>query len=91
MCQKRLLDGFPGKTIHIMLMVFYLFVSGVLGAQQIDILLKGGHVIDPKNKIDEQMDVAITNGKIFQVAKNISPHQAKKSIDVTGLRHARHY
>jgi dihydroorotase len=31
------------------------------------------------------MDVAITNGKIFQVAKNISPHQAKKLIDVTGL------
>ena len=68
-----------------MLMIFYFFVTGILQAQQIDILLKGGHVIDPKNKIDEQMDVAITNGKIFQVAKNISPHQAKKLIDVTGL------
>jgi dihydroorotase len=53
--------------------------------QQIDILLKGGHVIDPKNKIDEQMDVAITNGKIFQVAKDIVTKNAKQVIDVTGL------
>src|SRR6478736_8436617 len=85
MNQKRLLHRFSGKTIHIMLMIFYFFVTGILQAQQIDILLKGGHVIDPKNKIDEQMDVAITNGKIFQVAKNIPRHQAKKLIDVTGL------
>jgi len=33
-------------------------------AQQIDILLKGGHVIDPKNKIDSKMDVAIVADKI---------------------------
>ena len=61
-----------------MLMIFYFFVTGILHAQQIDILLKGGHVIDPKNKIDEQMDVAIANGKIFQVAKNIPAQQCKK-------------
>ena len=54
-------------------------------AQQIDILLKGGHVIDPKNKIDEQMDVAIANGKIFQVAKNIPVNNAKKVVDVSDL------
>ncbi len=48
-------------------------------------LLKGGHVIDPKNKIDEQMDVAIINGKISQVAKNIPAQHAKKVIDVSGL------
>ena len=85
MYQKRLLQRFSGKTIHIMLMIFYFFATDILQAQQIDILLKGGHVIDPKNKIDEQMDVAITNGKIFQVAKNIPANNAKKMIDVTGL------
>ena len=79
MYQKRLLHRFSGKTIHIMLMIFYFFVTGILQAQQIDILLKGGHVIDPKNKIDEQMDVAITNGKIFQVAKNIRLQAGKKT------------
>src|SRR6478736_2652499 len=85
MNQKRLLHRFSGKTIHIMLMIFYFFVTGILQAQQIDLLLKGGHVIDPKNKIDEQMDVAITNGKIFQVAKNIPEQNAKQVIDVSGL------
>jgi len=85
MYQKRLLQRLSGITIHIWLMIFYFFVAGILQAQQIDILLKGGHVIDPKNKIDEQMDVAITNGKIFQVAKNIPSQQAKKLIDVHGL------
>src|ERR1700741_865207 len=83
--QKKLLQRYSGKTIRTILLIFYFFVSVILHAQQIDLLLKGGHVIDPKNKIDEQMDVAITNGKIFQVAKNIPAQQAKKMIDVHGL------
>jgi dihydroorotase len=53
--------------------------------QEIDILLKGGHVIDPKNMIDGKMDVAITGGIISQVAANIPVSQAKKVIDVSGL------
>ena len=53
--------------------------------QNIDLLLKGGHVIDPKNNIDAQMDVAITGGKIFQVAANISEQNVKKVINVEGL------
>jgi dihydroorotase len=53
-------------------------------AQQIDILIKGGHVIDPKNKIDGKMDVAISKGKIFKVAASIPPSDAKKIIDATG-------
>ena len=35
------------------------------------ILIKGGHVIDAKNNINETMDVAIQDGKIVRVAKNI--------------------
>jgi dihydroorotase len=54
-------------------------------AQQIDILLKGGHVIDPKNKIDSKMDVAIVAGKIFKVAANIPAGDAKKVVNVSGL------
>lgn len=56
-----------------------------LKAQEIDLLLKGGHVIDPKNKIDGKMDVAITGGKIFKVAANIPANTAKKTVNVTGL------
>jgi len=54
-------------------------------AQKIDILLKGGHVIDPKNKIDGIMDVAIADGKILQVSGSIPATNAKKVVDVTGL------
>jgi dihydroorotase len=54
-------------------------------AQQYDTLLKGGHVIDPKNGIDRVMDVAITGGKIARVAPGISPSEAKKTVDVAGL------
>ena len=52
---------------------------------EIDILLKGGHVIDPKNHIDSPMDVAILNGKILKVAKNISAVQAGQVINVDGM------
>jgi dihydroorotase len=51
----------------------------------VDILLKGGHVIDPKNKIDGIMDVAIGGGKILLVSADIPVANAKKVIDVSGL------
>lgn len=54
-------------------------------AQDIDLLLKGGHVIDAKNNIDRKMDVAISAGKIFRVAADIPAGTAKKVVDVSGL------
>lgn len=56
-----------------------------LVAQDIDLLLKGGHVIDPKNGINTTMDVAIKDGKIHSVAGDIPEDQCKKVIDVMGL------
>jgi dihydroorotase len=53
-------------------------------SQSVDVLIKNGHVIDPKNNLDAVMDVAITNGKISEVAAKITK-QAKKTIDATGL------
>ncbi len=69
----------------IMLLSFFILNVHALQAQEIDILLKGGHVIDPKNKINSKMDVAIVGGKVFSVANNIAASRAKKVIDVTGL------
>jgi dihydroorotase len=54
-------------------------------AQEFDILLKGGHVIDAKNKISAKMDVAVSNGKIVKVAPNITAVGAKKVVDVSGM------
>lgn len=53
-------------------------------AQAIDILIKNGTVIDPKNNINQIMDVAIKDGKILEVAKSIAK-EAKKIINATGL------
>lgn len=54
-------------------------------AQEIDLLLKGGRVIDPKNSIDSKMDVAVKDGKIYRVAADIPSTSAKKVLDVSGM------
>ena len=54
-------------------------------AQDIDILITNGHVIDPRNKIDSKLDVAIADGKILEVSADIAEERAKKVIDAKGL------
>ena len=51
---------------------------------QYDLLLKGGHVIDPKNNIDAVCDVAITGNIIAAVGPDINPALAQKVADVSG-------
>ncbi|MBR9776060.1 MAG: amidohydrolase/deacetylase family metallohydrolase [Cytophagales bacterium] len=53
--------------------------------QQYDLLIKGGHVIDAKNNIDEPMDIAIKGDKIALVQKSIEEDLATQVIDATGL------
>ena len=50
-----------------------------------DLLLKGGHVIDPRNDLDARRDLAIANGKVAGVAPGISEALAAKTVDVSGL------
>ena len=64
--------------------VLFLFIGLSANSQTVDILIKNGHVIDPKNNIDAVMDVAITGNKISEVAAKITK-PAKKTIDATGL------
>ena len=52
---------------------------------QYDLLIKGGHVIDAKNDIDQVRDVAIQDGKIAAVEAGIDESKAKKVIDAGGL------
>src|SRR5437870_9484072 len=54
-------------------------------AQEYDLLLQGGHVIDGKNKISAVRDVAIRAGKIAEVAARIDPAKAHKVVNVGGL------
>jgi dihydroorotase len=83
---RNLTKGMRSNILtSLLLSCFLIFVSAAGQSQEIDILLKGGHVIDPKNNIDSQMDVGIANGKILRVANEIPVSTAKKVIDVRGM------
>ena len=62
-----------------------MIISQGIMAQEIDLLIKNGHVIDPKNNIDSPMDIAISGGKILKVDKGIPSADAKRIIDATGM------
>ncbi len=49
-----------------------------------DLILRGGHVIDPANGIDGVLDVAVKDGKIAAVAANIPSEVGSQSISVDG-------
>lgn len=53
-------------------------------AQTYDLLLKGGHVIDPANQVNAVRDVAVAGDKIARVAENIPAVEAKRVVDVSG-------
>jgi len=50
---------------------------------QVDLLLRGGRVIDPVNRIDRIAEVAIADGKIVAVGASIEPNGAEVE-DVAG-------
>jgi dihydroorotase len=55
------------------------------GAQEFDLLLKGGHVIDARNGVNAVRDVAIKDGRVAAVAADIAATRALKSVDASGL------
>jgi len=65
--------------------ILLIFLSLIVHGQEIDILIKNGHVLDPKNNIDGIMDVAIADGKIAAVGTNIAEENVKTTIDATDL------
>jgi dihydroorotase len=56
-----------------------------MGIEPFDLLIQGGHVIDPANGIDGVMDVAVQGGKIARVAVGIAAAEASKVVDAGGL------
>jgi dihydroorotase len=74
--------------------------QAVQSTKPYSIIIKGGHVIDPKNNIDEIMDIAITQalgnqtsrtsipateGKIALVTRNIDANLGLKVINAKGM------
>lgn len=81
------------RTIHARFFSRAIVALGLLAAlataQQADVawdlLIKGGHVIDARNRIDRIADVAIKDGKIARVAEDLSAAQAKRVVNAQGL------
>ncbi len=71
------------KQLSILLL--FLLGTGYCFAQPYALVIKGGHVIDPKNNIDGLFDLAISDGKIVRVAKDIDASQAVQVVNATGL------
>ena len=73
------------KIVILFCFVFFTIFSSSLMAQNIDILIKGGTVIDPKNNINERMDLAISEGKILKIEKDIPVKNARRVVDASGM------
>ncbi|WP_306551606.1 amidohydrolase/deacetylase family metallohydrolase [Daejeonella sp.] len=72
------------KNRFFLVFAFFIAAQFSVSAQTYTTILKGGHLIDPKNNIDRVMDVAIQDGKIAAIAQNIDPKLGKQVIDLTG-------
>jgi dihydroorotase len=77
--QLRKIDGWYAGI------VISLGLFGARAQTQYDLLLRGGHVIDPKNHISAVRDVAIRGGTIAAVGEHIDPATALKTVEVKGL------
>lgn len=73
------------KKRFLFLFALVVAVGSRVLAQPYHVVIKNGHVIDPKNNIDALMDVAILDGKIAKVAKNINATGARQVVNAKGL------
>jgi dihydroorotase len=62
-----------------------LLCTAEASAQAYDMILQGGHVLDAKNHVDAVEDVAVKDGLIAEVAPQIDPKKAVKTVSVKGL------
>jgi len=61
------------------------FFTATASAQQYDLLLRGGQVIDPGSGVNARLDVAVVGDHIAAVQPNIPASQARKVVDVSNL------
>ncbi len=76
---------FSAALLAVAVAVGTLGLVGSAQAQELDLLIDDGHVMDPKNNVDEVMDVGIAGDTIATVASDISSSRAEKVVDASGL------
>lgn len=72
------------RTLFAVLLLAVLYPTAPLQPRY-DLLLRNGHVIDPRNNLNEPRDVAIARGRIAAVEKSIDPALAARVVDLKGL------
>lgn len=73
------------QKYSILLFSLLFLFTGLVQAQSYDIIIKGAHLIDPKNDLDEPMDLAIKDGKVAAVEKSIDPKMAAQVVNASGM------
>ncbi|MDA4136488.1 MAG: amidohydrolase/deacetylase family metallohydrolase [Thaumarchaeota archaeon] len=49
-----------------------------------ELVISGGTLIDPARGINEKMDVAVSAGRVAEVARSISPGRGRRHVDASG-------
>jgi dihydroorotase-like cyclic amidohydrolase len=49
------------------------------------LILKGGRLVDPKNKLDQLSDIALRDGRVVEVSPEIIPNEPDRVLDCSGL------
>ena len=70
------------KLILLLLLLFASCLPAAF-AQQYDLVLRGGRVMDPETNLDAVRNVAIEGGKIVRISSD--PLPGRKTIDATGM------
>ncbi|XP_013396505.1 uncharacterized protein LOC106163459 isoform X2 [Lingula anatina] len=52
---------------------------------EVDLIIRGGRVIDPANNIDDILDVAVKDGKIAALGANLQVESTTSEYDASGL------
>jgi dihydroorotase len=73
------------STLAFALAAALAFAASAQTAPDYDLVIKGGHVIDPKNGVNAVRDVAIKDGRIAAIGQDIPATRALKALDASGL------
>ncbi len=83
---KRSLNGLSRREFLAGSAAFTLACSARSASEpEFDLLLKGGHLIDPRNGLSAIRDVAVHDGRVAAVAEAIDPGRAFKVVECGGL------
>ena len=74
------------KQLFIFTLLFtVIFSVNAQSTKSYNIVIKGGHIIDPKNNVNSVMDIAIKDGKVAMIAKNIDASEGIQVVNAKGM------